>query len=1012
MKTSWCFSLAMLLLCPIVQAQIALQDGSSLSITHTTGTNISQSFTTTAGAKVMVVCLEDRGANLTEPSTLAWGSQTLTLDVQTAYTTGNARSLAIYHLYNPTASTATITGSLGAAVSDIWVTAYTLNGVDTTIAPITGSTNTGNNTSGVTSLAIIPNLTGVVSGSWASVSSEFANYGTVAINATNSMGMTTTGMTASDGADATTEATAGYVAGLSTGTVTLAENFASTAQKSNFAIEIFTPLPPVIITTQQAFGIKFLGNTTDNVTGRAGVIPISGWNNIANATYTSGTIRSSDGTTTATLALSGSGRANGWKSGTAANGGDGSLMDGYCDAMANSPMTVTISGLTGSSYTIYLYTMGDTPRPNSGTELIPNYTVNGSEIYTPTFGGSFGRYVQGGMTLANTNLYPSAQAHGNCIRWNNGVPVNGVITITANADNRSYRSPLNGIELVLNTNAAPSQSRPIHIMPLGDSITWGYPNAPTTGGYRLPLYQFLANENFTMDFVGTQVSTAPGLPYPNHEGHSGYRIDQIDDPYFLGWVNTVASPDIILLLIGTNDIGQDDDPTNAINRLDAFISHITADRPNAKLVVANLLPRSDTTDNNEINTLFNPFVPGVVAKHAANGEQVYFWDLHSQLTVNDTDGLHPTPSGYFKLGKQWFDAVNTLYASFTGINLALNKSITASSVNGSNIASNAVDGNLSSYWSSAAGDPQWLAVDLGSVQNINRAKWIWTASYGKSYQIQVSTDDTNWTGVYNTTNGMGDTNSVIFAPTNARYVRIYGNASSLGSGYGIYEFQVYATPLINLALNKTVTASSTSDAVNFPAANAVDGDATTHWSSQASDVQWITVDLGAIQNIGRVRLNWNAAYGQSYEIQVSTNNLNWTPVYNTGSGSGGIEDISFTAVNARYVRMYGMLRGAANGYSLNEFGIYGQLNSPANNQFQPLVYVANVTAVLSPPNSSIDLSWPCMPQKNYDIQYSSSLNDPEWYDYEPQVTASGSVANVLLPLDNESQKFYRVKPVF
>jgi hypothetical protein len=110
--------------------------------------------------------------------------------------------------------------------------------------------------------------------------------------------------------------------------------------------------------------------------------------------------------------------------------------------------------------------------------------------------------------------------------------------------------------------------------------------------------------------------------------------------------------------------------------------------------------------------------------------------------------------------------------------------------------------------------------------------------------------------------------------------------------------------------------------------------------------------------------------------------------------------------------MYGVLRGKADGYSLNEFGIHGPPNAPTTNQFQPLVYVSGVTAALNQSNSSIDLSWPCTPQQTYEIQYCSSLNDPDWYDYEPQVTATGSVVTVPLPLDNESQKFFRVKPAF
>ncbi len=694
------------------------------------------------------------------------------------------------------------------------------------------------------------------------------------------------------------------------------------------------------VANAESFGIKFLGNTTDGVTGTAGVVPISGWNNITNANnvFTSGTILSSDGNVSATLTLSGSGRANGWSSGTAANGGDGSLMRGYCDAKGNSPVTVTISGLTTNAcYTVYLYTQGDGQRPGSGTDWIPNYTINGSTLYTPTIAPSFKRFIQGGLTLADTNTFPTTLMYGNCIRWNNGIASNGVITISANTDNRTYRSPLNGIELMLNTNPPPSQTRQIRIEPLGDSITWGYPTADTVGGYRLTLYQMLTHANIAMDFVGTQVSTAPGLLYPNHEGHSGDRIDQVDDPNFLTRVNTVASPDIILLLIGTNDMGQNYDPTNAIVRLDAMISHITTDRPNAKVIVANLLARSAGSANTMIDTLFNPFIPGIVAKHQTNGEPVYFWDLHSQLTVDDTDGLHPTTNGYPKIGKQWFDALNAIYAPFIGFNLALNKTMTASSVNGSNVASNAVDGDITTYWSSVVSDPQWLDVDLGSIQNVYQVKCIWTAAYAKNFQIQVSTNNTTWTSVYSTTNGSGGTNNISFEPTGARFVRIYGTAQSAGSGYGIYELQAFAAPPANLALNKSAAASSTSDAVNSPANKAVDGNSASHWSSTAHDAEWISIDLGSPQRVGRVRLNWDAAYGQGYDLLTSTDNVNWTWVYNTSQGTGGTDDVSFVAVNARYVKLNGLQRGTTNGYSLNEFAIYGALDAPAASLFPPQI---------------------------------------------------------------------------
>ncbi|HEY4701807.1 MAG TPA: discoidin domain-containing protein, partial [Streptosporangiaceae bacterium] len=61
-------------------------------------------------------------------------------------------------------------------------------------------------------------------------------------------------------------------------------------------------------------------------------------------------------------------------------------------------------------------------------------------------------------------------------------------------------------------------------------------------------------------------------------------------------------------------------------------------------------------------------------------------------------------------------------------NLALNKTATASSTeSGAYPASDAVDGNTGTRWSSAFSDPQWLEVDLGSSQSICSVTLNWEA---------------------------------------------------------------------------------------------------------------------------------------------------------------------------------------------------------------------------------------------------------------------------------------------
>jgi len=129
------------------------------------------------------------------------------------------------------------------------------------------------------------------------------------------------------------------------------------------------------------------------------------------------------------------------------------------------------------------------------------------------------------------------------------------------------------------------------------------------------------------------------------------------------------------------------------------------------------------------------------------------------------------------------------------MNLALNKNATASSVETGTIlvASNAVDGDLGTRWSSHNSDPQWISIDLGSFCDITKVILSWETAYAKSYKIQISDDGTYWTDVYSTTagNGGSDNLSLTF---NARHVRMYGTErGNTAWGYSLFEFAIYGT---------------------------------------------------------------------------------------------------------------------------------------------------------------------------------------------------------------------------
>lgn len=217
---------------------------------------------------------------------------------------------------------------------------------------------------------------------------------------------------------------------------------------------------------------------------------------------------------------------------------------------------------------------------------------------------------------------------------------------------------LSALSLVLGAKAV-ADPVPVTIMPLGDSITLGSGGTADYGGYRGTLYTLLTNAGYAPDFVGTQTGNSAQIPDPNHQGHSGWRIDQLDTNVE-GWLSAIAAPNFILLHIGTNDFGQNYNINTAIDRLDALILKMATLRPNANIIVTNLMERGGTANTNIVN-LFNPYVPGLVDAHAAAGRKVTFLDMRSKVPLADMpDSLHPNQTGYNKMAAAWLEAIDSV----------------------------------------------------------------------------------------------------------------------------------------------------------------------------------------------------------------------------------------------------------------------------------------------------------------------------------------------------------------
>ena len=139
----------------------------------------------------------------------------------------------------------------------------------------------------------------------------------------------------------------------------------------------------------------------------------------------------------------------------------------------------------------------------------------------------------------------------------------------------------------------------------------------------------------------------------------------------------------------------------------------------------------------------------------------------------------------------------------TTTNLALNKSISASSYTQTYVATNANDGNTSSYWEAVNGSwPATLTVDLGSTQTLGDTVIDLPPSSAWNTRTQTlsvlgSNDDSTWTTIvasatYTWNPSTGNTVTINFpAGTSDRYVQLNITANNVQNGGQVSEWQIF-----------------------------------------------------------------------------------------------------------------------------------------------------------------------------------------------------------------------------
>ena len=212
--------------------------------------------------------------------------------------------------------------------------------------------------------------------------------------------------------------------------------------------------------------------------------------------------------------------------------------------------------------------------------------------------------------------------------------------------------------LATNVNA---QSASYRVMPLGDSITQG---DFARNSYRRPLWQLLQGGGYAnVDFVGSLTTNFGGdAPNPdfdlNHEGHWGWRADQIAGQ-ILNWANT-AQPDIVLMHLGSNDLFQGQSVSSTISDLGLIIDRLRQSNPDVIVLFAKLIPHNNggapsvTPLNNEIAIL-------AAAKNTAQSPVIVVDQFTGFDAATDThDDVHPNTAGEQKMADRWYQALAPL----------------------------------------------------------------------------------------------------------------------------------------------------------------------------------------------------------------------------------------------------------------------------------------------------------------------------------------------------------------
>jgi lysophospholipase L1-like esterase len=198
------------------------------------------------------------------------------------------------------------------------------------------------------------------------------------------------------------------------------------------------------------------------------------------------------------------------------------------------------------------------------------------------------------------------------------------------------------------------EAEPCKILPLGDSITVGYPGSDS---YRVHLFELAVQGGHEITFVGSKMGgpdSVAGQDFPrSHEGVSGETVAQIANRVPSPALNTM--PDIVLLHAGTNDLTGNN--AQVTTHMASLLDELTTSAPDALIVVARVIPIFYMLQGVES---YNDSVEALAVERANQGKHIIVVDHFEGFPQSELgDTVHPNETGYERMAQTWYDGIES-----------------------------------------------------------------------------------------------------------------------------------------------------------------------------------------------------------------------------------------------------------------------------------------------------------------------------------------------------------------